>query len=160
MRKKLFGLIAFVSILLAGCLSDPIHDDLLNYLNKELKHAVQLERKAVNAYEAVSVPTVSNQAILDALTLEVIPTYKHLIEEVKAVEIETKELEKIHNLYVAGIEKQYAGFLKFVEGLEKDDPNLIDEGNVLLEEGRQKILEYTSKIGKLADDHNVKITKE
>ncbi|WP_147534772.1 hypothetical protein [Bacillus marasmi] len=161
MRKSLAFLFLIAFVLLSGCLKDPIQEDILNYVNSELSQAHKLEKKAVTAYESVTGANFTNdQALYDALQNEVIPTYKQFLQELKAVKIETEELEKIHDIYIKAAETQLEAFEVIIQALENQNPVLINQANDMLEQGRNQISDYQKKLDNLAQEHNVNLEKE
>jgi len=157
------GLLAIVLpfiLLLSGCFSDPVQDDLLNYVNKEMKQAGKLEAAAVSAYEGVSGANYQDdQTMYDALTKEVIPNYNEFIKELDSVNIETDELQEIHEIYIEGADIQYKAFVTIKQALEEQDPALVQEANDMLADARDHIRDYKNKLNKLAKDHDVKINQ-
>ncbi|WHY01185.1 hypothetical protein [Neobacillus sp. DY30] len=156
LAAALFG----VLLILTGC-GGPVQDDILNYVNEELKTAQTLEDKAVAAYEGVAGANYTDdQTMYDALVNEVIPNYTDLISELESVRIETDELKEIHEIYLSGAKLQFSAFEKIIEAIEKQDASIIEEANQLLEEGRLQIEDYNDKLDELAKEHNVEIEKE
>ena len=161
MRRVFAGLVLVCVLLLTGCLADPIQDDLLNYMNEELKTAQTLEEEAVAAYEGVSGTNYQDdQTVYDTIINQVIPTYTEFIGELEAVTIESEELQAIHDVFIEGAKLQLDGFDTILEGIETQDPAIIEEANSLLAAGGEKIAEYHTKLKALAEDHNVKIEKK
>jgi hypothetical protein len=161
MRRIWAAVVVFSVLLLAGCLGGPVQDDILNYVNDELSTARDLEVQAITSYEGVSGANYQDdQTMYDALVNKVIPNYTEFIKELESVTIETEELEEIHALYIAGAKLQYDGFLIVVEALEKQDANLIEEANKLLNEGRETINDYNAKMKELAKEHDVKLEEK
>lgn len=156
MRKLAILFIFPVIFLLSGCLNDPIQDDLVNYSNKEMEKAYDLENNAVSAYESVSGVNYSDdQTMYDTLTSEVIPNYNEFIKVLNTAKIETDELKEIHEIIIKGADLQYNGFVKIVFALENQDPTAIEEANGMLEEARKHLRNYRNKLDKLAKEHNV-----
>lgn len=162
MGKRLLAVVMFVCVLLlAGCMGDAVQDDILNYVNEETTRAAELESKAIAAYEGVSGANYQDdQTMYDALVNEVIPTYSEFMNELEAVTIETDELKEIHEIYLKGADLQHQGFVKIVDALEKQDANIIEEANQLLNEGKKNIEDYQKKLDSLAKDHDVEIEKK
>jgi hypothetical protein len=160
MVKRMLAVVVFGCFLvLAGC-GGPVQDDILNYVNKELKNAQELEDKAVSAYEGVAgVNYTDDPTMHDALVNEVIPTYTDLIDELESVNIESDELKEIHEIYLSGANLQLSAFEKIKEAIEKQSSSMIEEANQLLEEGRLKIEDYNKKLDELAKENNVEIEK-
>jgi hypothetical protein len=147
-------------LVLAGC-GGPVQDDILNYLNEEMKTAQTLEDKAISSYEGVAgVNYTDDQTMYDALVNEVIPNYSDLISELETVSIESDELKEVHEIYLSGAKLQFSAFEKIMEALEKQDASLVEEANQLLEEGRLQIEDYNDKLDELSKEHNVEIEKE
>jgi hypothetical protein len=159
-RRVLAVAVFGVFLILAGC-GGPVQDDILNYINEELKTAQELEDRAVFAYEGVAgVNYTDDQTMYDALVNEVIPNYTDLVSELQTVSIETDELKEVHEIYLSGAKLQFSAFEKIIEAIEKQDASLIEEANQLLNEGRQQILDYNDKLDELAKEHDVEIEKE
>lgn len=160
MKKGLLAIVLPFILLVSGCFSDPVQDDLLNYVNKEMKQAGKLEAAAVSAYEGVSGANYKDdQTMYDALTKEVIPNYNEFIKELDSVKIETDELQEIHEIYIEGADIQYKAFVTIKQALEEQDPALVQEANDMLADAREHIRDYKSKLNKLAKDHDVKINQ-
>ena len=159
-KRVLAGVFFCCLLVLAGC-GGPVQDDILNYVNKELKAAQELEDKAVSAYEGVAgVNYTDDPTMHDALVNEVIPTYTELIDELEGASIESDELKEIHEIYLSGANLQLSAFEKIKEAIEKQDSSMIEEANQLLEEGRLQIEDYNKKLDELAKENNVEIEKE
>lgn len=160
MKTGLLAIVLPFILLLSGCFSDPVQDDLLNYVNKEMKQAGKLEAAAVSAYEGVSGANYQDdQTMYDALTKEVIPNYNEFIKELDSVNIETDELQEIHEIYIEGADIQYKAFVTIKQALEEQDPALVQEANDMLADARDHIRDYKNKLNKLAKDHDVKINQ-
>lgn len=90
---------------------------------------------------------------------EIIPDYTKFIDELESVDIETEELREVHEIYLSGAEQQFNGFVKIVEAIDNQDASMIDEANLMLDEGRENINEYLDKLNALAKEHDVEIEK-
>ncbi|WP_246145610.1 hypothetical protein [Bacillus rubiinfantis] len=160
MKKGIALLIVFTMFLLTGCFGDPVQDDLVNYVNKEMKEAQKYEKAAVSAYESVTGANyIDDQTLYNTLIDEVIPNYNELIKELDEAKIETDELREIHEIYIEGADIQFSAFTKIKQALEEQDINLIHESNDMLADARKHIRDYQSKLTKLAKEHDVKLKK-
>ncbi|WP_066249892.1 hypothetical protein [Neobacillus drentensis] len=158
MKKRLFALIIPLILLLSGCSGDPVQDDLLNYVNKEMKEVGKLESTAVSAYEGVSGTNYQDdQTMYDALMKDVIPNYSEFVKELESVKIKTDEVREIHEIYIEGANIQMNAFAKIKQALENQDADLIQEANDMLADARSHIREYQTKLNKLAKEHDVDI---
>lgn len=160
MKKRLFVLFIPILLLLSGCSGDPVQDDLLNYVNKEIKDAGKLEAAAVSAYDGVTGANYQDdQTMYDALINDVIPNYSEFMKELEAVTIETDEVRAIHEIYIEGANIQFNAFAKIKQALENQDANLIQEANDMLADARKHIRDYQTELDKLAKEHDVEIEK-
>ncbi|MBT2733859.1 hypothetical protein J7E66_03715 [Bacillus sp. ISL-7] len=149
-----------ILILLSGCSNDPVQDDLLNYVNKEMKEAGKLERAAVSAYEGVSGTNYQDdQTMYDVLNNDVIPNYNEFIKALDSVKIKTDEVREIHEIYIEGADIQFKAFAIIKQALEEQDANLIQKANDMLADARKHIRNYQTKLDKLAKEHDVDIEK-
>ena len=147
--------------LLTACMNDPIQEDLLNYVNKELKTALELEADAVNAYDDVTgINYTDDYTMYDTISNNVIPNYNEFIKELNQVKMETEELRDIHEIYIKAADTQYNAFVKILVAIETQDVALIEEANGMLEEARSLIREYLNELDKLAKDHDVEWDEE
>lgn len=147
--------------ILTGCFSDPVQDDLLNYVNEELPRASQLEAEAVSAYQSVTGANYTDDYTLyDVLSLEVIPTYNEFIKELESIHMETDEVNELHEEYIEAANIQYNAFVKTLTAIENQDRQIIEEANSMLEEARSKIRNYNTELKKLAKEHNVELEQE
>ncbi|MBM7648185.1 poly(A) polymerase Pap1 [Bacillus ectoiniformans] len=157
MKKGLFMLtVGLFALLLSGCFSDPIQEDIINYSNEEMTTALELETAATSAYESVSGANYTDdETMYLAMVNEVIPNYNELVKELDRVEIETDELREVHESFIEGADIQYNAFVKIVNGLEAQDPALIEEANGMLEKARKHLRDYRNGLDKLAKEHDV-----
>ncbi|MDT2047109.1 hypothetical protein CHN50_01640 [Priestia aryabhattai] len=161
MKKKLLLLFTPLLLLLSACLNDPVQDDLLNYSNNEIPKVSEIEIQAVEAYDSVSGANYTDDfTMYNTLVDDVIPQYREFIEELEKIEVETDELRALHEDYIKAANTQYNAFAKIVSALEKQDPELIVEANVMLDEARKGMRQYASDIKKLAKEHKVTFEKE
>ncbi|MGF6952712.1 hypothetical protein QF028_005217 [Neobacillus sp. B4I6] len=160
MKKWILAIFLPILILLSGCSNDPVQDDLLNYVNKEMKEAGKLERAAVSAYEGVSGTNYQDdQTMYDVLNNDVIPNYNEFIKALDSVKIETDEVREIHEIYIEGADIQFKAFAIIKQALEEQDANLIQKANDMLADARKHIRNYQTKLDKLAKEHDVDIEK-
>jgi len=159
-KRWLLAIFLPILILLSGCSSDPVQDDLLNYVNKEMKEAAKLEGTAVSAYEGVSGTNYQDdQTMYDVLNRDVIPNYSEFIKELDSVRIETEELREIHEIYIEGADIQFNAFAIIKQAIEEQDAELIQKANDMLADARKHLREYQTKLNKLAKEHDVEIEK-
>lgn len=158
LKKRLAILIFLFTLILSGCFSDPIQDDLLAYLNEELADISHLENEAVSAYEgATGANYTSDQILYDTLLGIVIPTYQEYSDKLEAIKVETDELRDIHEGYIEGVNLQLNAFIKIVTALEEADRSKIEEANEMLSDARKIMRDFNNDIEKLAEEHDVEL---
>lgn len=157
MKKYLFGV--FISlVLLTGCGSDPVQEELLDYINTDMSALADKEATAIDAYEkATGENYTDDQTLYNELTNVIIPTYKEFVEQLEEVKVESDELKELHEMYVEAANTQYNAFLKIVDAIEKGDTGIISEANEMLSEARNQLRTYQSELEKLAKEHDVEI---
>lgn len=159
-KKWLLAIFLPILFLMSGCSSDPVQDDLLNYVNKEMKEAGKLEKAAISAYDGVSGSNYQDdQTMYNVLINDVIPNYNEFIKELDSVKIETDEVREIHEIYIEGADIQFNAFAIIKQALEEQDANLIQKANDMLADARKHIRDYQTKLDHLAKEHDVEIEK-
>jgi hypothetical protein len=159
MKKYILASFLFWVFILSGC-GDPVHDDLLDYVNEKMPSLGKEEMKIVGKYEDVTGPNYTDdQTLYDALKVEIIPAYNQYIEDLESVKIETDELRKIHEDYIKAANIQASAFLTIITALENQDSGLINEANEKLNTARKMMRDYQNAVEKLAKEHDVKLEK-
>ncbi|MCB5239007.1 hypothetical protein AB1L07_26460 [Niallia alba] len=155
--KKVINIFLIPFLLLfTACSADPVKEDLVQYINEDMKTAFELEVKAVSAYDSVSGINYSDDwTMYDTIQTTVIPNYNEFIKELNRVKVETEELREIHEIYIEGADIQYNAFVKILTALETQDIALVEEANSMLEEARKLIRQYINELEKLAKEHEV-----
>ncbi|MFJ8266681.1 hypothetical protein [Peribacillus asahii] len=159
MRKILFRyFFLLISVFLVGCGSDPVQEDLLNYVNKELKQAGELENTALDAYDSVTGQNYKDdQTMYDVISLTVIPTYRDFITELEDVKAETEEVRKLHEQYIEAANIQQDAFNLILTALENQSHEKMSEANAKLAEARKILRDYNKGIEDLAKEHDVEL---
>jgi len=158
MKLNIF-LIGFVLLaMLSGC-SDPVQDDLLNYINEEMKPLAVLEEEAIAEYDSVTGDNyVDDMTTYIHIEEVVVPMYRDFIEQLEAVNPETSEVQELHESYIEAVNIQNNAMLKLLAAIEQQDYDMVADANKMLAEGRAGIRSFTNELEKLAEEHNVEIT--
>jgi len=142
--------------LITACSTDPVKEDLLQYVNEDMTTAFELEAKAVAAYDSVSgLNYTDDWTMYDTIQTTVIPNYNEFIKELNRVKVETDEVREIHEIYIKGADIQFNAFVKILTALETQDITLVEEANAMLEEARTLIRQYMTELDKLSKEHEV-----
>jgi len=161
MKKIAFGFMFLVVLVLTACGPTEEQDNLVNYINEDVKPLASLEAEAVRAYEGATGDNYTDdETLYNKLDKEVIPKYSKLIKKVKAIKVSDSEIKKIHQEYIDSAEKQYSAFEMFKEALEKQDASIVTEANKKLSEGKEGLDQYNKDLKALADERNIDFEEE
>jgi hypothetical protein len=135
---------------------DLVQVDLMDYLNNKIAKISSIEGKAMAAYDSIR-RDVSTQASLDILANNVIPAYKNLTEEIRAIRPNTEELNIIHNLSIEGITLRYEAFKEMEIAVRNRNISQFHEANEKIKQGLAKIDQYKDALSASCRKHNVVI---
>ncbi|MBR5506518.1 MAG: hypothetical protein IKV88_00550 [Clostridia bacterium] len=156
--KKFFALLLMVVMsftLLTGC-SDPVYDDLENFLNVEMKEVNEEYTKLtaeVGTWETLEDDAAIKKSIDDTL----LPLVNGSLEKLKGINPETEEVKAIKDKYVMVMDAYKEGFEALSEGCETQDDATINAGSAKLEEAVELLDEYNKALEELAKDHGSEI---
>ncbi|WP_255298350.1 hypothetical protein [Brevibacillus dissolubilis] len=144
----------------AGCLFDPVQDDLIAYINDRVKPLAPLEAEAMDAYDSVTGVNYKNDAeTLTVIRDTVMPKYRDFITKLEAVQTDTPEVRAAHEIYIAAANKQYNAMVQITAALEQQDVEMIHKANEMLDEGRKGLRDYQNQLRELADAHGVTLAE-
>ncbi|MBR3996295.1 MAG: hypothetical protein IKI97_13600 [Clostridia bacterium] len=157
--KKIFSLLLMVVMsvtLLAGCGSDPVYDDLENFLNVEMKE-VNAEYTQVTAevgtWETLEDDTAIKKSIDDTL----LPLVNGSLEKLKDITPETEEVKAIKDKYVKMMDTYKVAFETLAEGCETQDDDTINAATEKLSEAVSLLDEYNKALEELSKEHGGEI---
>ena len=157
--KKIFALLLMVIMsvtLLAGCGSDPVYDDLENFLNVEMKEVnaeyTQLTAE-VGTWETLEDDTAIKKSIDDTL----LPLVNGSLEKLTEINPATEEVKEIKDKYVKMMDAYKASFEILAEGCETQDEATINAGNEKLEEALELLDDYNKALEDLAKEHGSEV---
>ncbi|PEX94109.1 hypothetical protein [Bacillus cereus] len=157
MKKVIIGSLLLL-LALTGCGKDQVQEDLLTYMNKDIKPLASLEEKAIKDYESVTGGNYKDDETLhEELQDVIIPEYKDFVEKLEAIKVDNSEISKIHEGYIKAANEQQSGFVTILDAIEKQDTGLIAQANDKLAKGREGMRKYQQDLNNLAKEHNVKI---
>jgi hypothetical protein len=158
LKVKIFALFALFLLLLAGCKQNDVQKDLINYYNNGLAQIGTEEGEAISAYQGATGSNYKDDATLyDVMKNTVVPKYEAFKKKLEALQPKTDEVKELHKIYLDGVDKQYKGFLLVIEALEKQDANIIDQANNILNEGGQIIGNFNTQLDEMLKKHDVVI---
>jgi len=159
MKKFMSTILAVLicSTVLIGCgKSDPIQEDLINYINVEIPTIVDTENKVRTEYSASTGTNYIDDASLGAKLKDVvIPTSNELVTKAKAIVPKTDEVAKLHNKYIALVTEQHEAFNLFLKAVQTSDAALVTTANEKLKNTEKVAEEYLSELTALKEEHEV-----
>jgi len=157
--KKILALLLMVVMsfaLLTGCGSDPVYDDLENFLNVEMVEINADYEKItaeVGTWETLEDDTAIKKSIDDTL----LPLVNGSLEKLKDINPETEEVKEIKDKYVKMLNAYKASFETLSEGCETQDEATINTGNEKLEEALELLDDYNKALEDLAKEHGSEV---
>lgn len=146
-----------VCLIVACNTKNPVTEEIVSYINGDLKQLSEEEVRLNQAYESVTGNnSVDDETTYNKLSDEIIPGYVEYIKKVEAVNIKSQELKDVHEIYIEAINIQHSALTIILSGLENGDYDKIDEANTKLTEARKMMRDYQSELTKLMDKYHVK----
>ena len=157
--KKIFALLLMVIMsvtLLAGCGTDPVYEDLSNFLNVEMVE-VNAEYEKLTAEVGTWETLEDDIAIKKSIGDTLLPLVNGSLEKLKDINPETEEVKAIKDKYVKVMETYKTGFETISEGCETQDEATINAGSQKLEEAVELLDEYNKALEELAKEHGSEV---
>ena len=157
--KKIFALLLMVIMsvtLLAGCGTDPVYEDLSNYLNVEMVE-VNAEYEKLTAEVGTWETLEDDAAIKKSIDDTLLPLVNGSLEKLGGINPETEEVKQIKNKYVKMMDAYKAAFEALSEGCETQEDEIINTGNEKLEEALGLLDEYNNALEELAKEHGSEV---
>ena len=157
--KKIFALLlmAVMSVtLLAGCGTDPVYEDLSNYLNVEMVE-VNADYEKITAEVGTWETLEDDNAIKKSIEDTLLPLVNGSLEKLTEINPATEEVKEIKDKYVKVMDAYKAGFEALSEGCETQDEATINAGSQKLEEAVELLDEYNKALEELAKEHGSEV---
>ena len=156
--KKVLSLLltAIMSvILLTGC-SDPVYDDLENFLNVEMVE-INADYEKITAEVGIWETLEDDNAIKKSIEDTLLPLVNGSLEKLTEINPATEEVKKIKDKYVKMMDAYKASFEILAEGCETQDEATINAGNEKLEEALELLDDYNKALEDLAKEHGSEV---
>lgn len=158
-KKVLAAISTFLMCItmLIGCgKSDPVQEDLINYINNEKPTLVEYENKVTTEYTACTTQfPVDNVTLAAKLKDTVIPATEELLTKAKAITPATEEVNKLHAKYIAVVTEQLEGFNLLLEAAQNSDKTLVATVDEKLTHADTVSKEYLADMDALKKKHNI-----
>ncbi len=156
--KKIFALLLMVVMsvtLLAGC-SDPVYDDLENFLNVEMKQ-VNADYTKITEEVGKWETYEDDNAIKASVNNTLLPLVEASLTALKDINPETEEVKAIKDKYVKVMDTYKVAFETLAEGCETQDEATISTATEKLEEAVSLLDEYNKALEELAKEHGLEV---
>ncbi len=152
--KKIISILSFA--MLIACGANPVQQDLVNYINVEMKKVRDLESAAVQAYASVSGENYENDSIMYTVINEtVLPNYQEFYNTLSSIKPATEEVASLHREYVRAASDQLEAFTLILEAIEKQDVQIINRANEDLGQARALLTLWREDLDSACVKHNV-----
>jgi hypothetical protein len=146
----------FFIISLSGCTNDPVRNDLLNYLNVEVRPLIALQNEALDAWDANTGNNYKDDPTLySALNEIIIPKFGEFTSKLEVIKPETPEVQKIYDILLEATKLRNEAFKICKEAIDKQSSDLINTTNEKLASGDAKMQEYLAALKELEEKHSV-----
>lgn len=155
---KIF-ILGFLFLGFTSC-SNQVSDELSYYINKQLTKVAEKESEAIDLFDSVTGNNFTDdETMYFTLQNDVIPVYSDFITQLESIsaELETEEVQKVHEKYIEGANIQNNGFVLVLSALESNDRTLMAQANEKLAKGRKLIRNFKSDLKKLCKENNVEL---
>ena len=157
--KKIFSLIlaGILSVMvLTGCGSDPLEDELKNFINVEMAEP-NANYVAITTEAAKWGELESNEAVLSSINDVLIPKCDETLDILSKVQPEAEELKELKDKYIKVFELYKEGFGLMLEVIDTGDEAKASEVQAKIEEGISTLNEYNAGLEALAAEKGLKI---
>jgi len=161
MKRKLLLIVCFF-LVFTGC-SNPVKEDLLNYINKELPKVADAENTTITAWDSVSGANYTDDYTMYETLIEiVIPTYRDFLNELEAITIrlQTKEVRALNEKYIEAATTQNNAFVLLTNILETQDGSRMSDFNERLDKARRLVREWQVEIQDLCKKNGVQFNPQ
>lgn len=123
--KKLHAwwiVILSVAFLVAGCGTDPVEEDVNNYLKNELPKLSTLEKEIITDFSTISANRqLDAEALHKDLSDKVLSKYETFVQELEKIKPATQEVQQAHEKYVTAARAQLEAFRAVVSAMKTKD---------------------------------------
>lgn len=163
MRKYIVCMIVVVILGVTGCGDSDVGDRLIQFVNKDLEEAGNLESEANDLYvEIMGNDEKSDEDLKDALKNTIVPYYEKMIKDVSDIDLgEYTELEKAKSLIFRYWSKKLDAFYKMEDAAEiEDNESMIDKAKDLFDEADKLYEQYDAELDRLGKKYGVTISEK
>lgn len=155
------ALLFISSLFTAGCATDQVGMNLVEYTNQGILNIGELEREALAQYASVIGENyTTDERVYVTLKEKVIPLYQQFLEGLRNIDPVNEEIRRVHGIYLRGAESLLDGFKTKMLGIEIDNKNIIIQGNEKIVKGREQVKKWRLQLIELYKKYGVAELKE
>lgn len=157
-KAKAWMLIVLSAVfLLAGCSSDPIEEDANHYFKEELPKVASLEQEIMNQFSTMTQSLKDPQALYQGLNDQLLPRYEAFVTELEKIKPATKEVQEVHEKYLAATRAQQEAFQLVVTAIKDKDKAGLTAAREKMEEARTLVKESKESMKQLALGYGIQL---
>lgn len=157
-KKFIILLVTLISLLMAGCFSDPVKDDLEEYVNEGILPLMSDEEEILSLYGSVTGNNYTDDYVLyETIQSDIIPKYQNFITAIEDIRPKTSEVRELHEIYIKASNDQYNAMIMILDAIEYQDHGVIKEANEKLDGARRLMRDFQYELEELLDNHNLEI---
>ena len=154
--KKLTTLLAmFILVVITGCTSDPVKDDVVKYSNSIAP--IMASSEAIAKKSEGSNNETDPKVLVNKFRKELLPMIADLKSKLEGIKPATKEVQDIHAAYLVGIQDLEAGIKGLADAVEKQDQKLAKVSVDKISAMGPIEKKFKMDFSELAKKHNVKL---
>lgn len=135
---------------------DPVHEDLIDYVDNQIPALIALENHVNNEFAAcVSKKYIDDASMAAEINEGLLPATEELLAQANSIVPATKEVASLHQQYVAMVSDQLEAFKLLSHAAETSNASLIKKVNDQLALADSKSREYTANMEALKTAHKV-----
>ncbi|AXE33724.1 hypothetical protein [Chromobacterium phragmitis] len=156
---KSFLAIVMTAFMLTACQgSNPAQEELLSYLNKDIKPLAGIEEEVIGEYNSVSGDNYQDDEVMhDKLVNVIRPKYASFLTALEKIKPATPEVRALHEQYIDAATEQSHAMDEIVTALEEQDSSKMNAANQKLDSARKKFREFNNKLEDTAKQLDVEL---
>lgn len=154
-------ILASLLLLFVSACSDPVKEELVNYVNQEIPPIVAMGKDFIATHTAARQRSdASDEETAQSVMIAVTKCHKYE-EAVSAIsqKLHTPEVRQLNEILIEAANKSCAGITSQVDAINKEDLNLLNQANAQLNEAGKIQRKWQSQLDVLAKSHNVVFNK-
>lgn len=132
---------------------NPVKDDLIDYVNNDMQSVAELESRTIDLFEEAKKQSDLEMYLM--LRDEILPIALQWQEEAENIEVETKEVRELHEIYIRKVNETYNAMTISLSALENQDYTLVAQANEKMSLVRTLERDFLAKLDELMKKHGV-----